>query len=46
MQVLSGEEIDKWFQGFQDFEPESDYVHADKDRSWLRSCGRHVSGYP
>ena len=31
MQVFSAEEIAKWFQGFEDFEPESDYVHADKD---------------
>jgi hypothetical protein len=27
MQVLSPEDVAKWFQGFEDFEPESRYVH-------------------
>lgn len=31
MQVLSAEEVAKWFQGFENVEPESDYVHADED---------------
>lgn len=31
MQVLSAEEVAKWFQGFQNLEPDSDYVHADED---------------
>jgi hypothetical protein len=31
MQVLSAEDVAKWFQGFEDFEPESRYVHADED---------------
>jgi len=31
MQVLGAEEVVKWFQGFENLEPESNYVHADKD---------------
>ena len=31
MQVLSADDITKWFQGFENWEPDSDYVHADKD---------------
>lgn len=31
MQVLSAEEIAKWFHGFEDWKPGPDYVHADKD---------------
>jgi len=31
MQVLSAEDVAKWVQGFEDFEPESRYVHADED---------------
>lgn len=31
MQVLTAEEVVKWFQEFENWEPDSDYVHADKD---------------
>jgi hypothetical protein len=31
MQVLSAKEVAEWFQGFENLEVESDYVHADKD---------------
>jgi hypothetical protein len=31
MQVLSSEDIAKWFQGFENWEPATDYIHADKD---------------
>ena len=31
MQVLSAEEVTKWFEGLQDWKPESDYVHSDKN---------------
>jgi len=31
MQVLSAEEVAKWFQGCEDFEPGADYVQAGED---------------
>jgi hypothetical protein len=31
MQVLTSVEVAEWFKGFDDFKPESDYVHADED---------------
>ena len=31
MQVLSSEDIAKWFQGFENWEPVADYMHVDKD---------------
>jgi hypothetical protein len=31
MRVMSAEDVAKWFQGFENWKPESDYVHMDED---------------
>jgi hypothetical protein len=44
MQVLA-DEVAKWFQGFENLEPESGYVHADKDELFYTHPEAKISGH-